>query len=81
MKALFDPPEIQASGGGTGGGSAPKPPPDPRPQRKPTQTDPSVQAASQRTRSAALRRRGRLSTILTDRNQSITGSSGQKLGA
>lgn len=53
----------------------------PRPVRMPTATDPDVLAASQRTRQAAMQRRGRLSTILTDQTRSTTGSSGQKLGA
>ena len=46
---------------------APPPPlPEPRAVRMPTETDPSVLAAGQRTRKAALARKGRLSTILTD---------------
>jgi hypothetical protein len=53
----------------------------PKPVRMPFETDPEVQAASQRTRENALRRRGRLSTILTDQTKSTSGSSGQKLGA
>lgn len=53
----------------------------PKPTRMPTETDPSVLAAAQRTRSAALMRKGRLSTILTDQTKATTGSSGQKLGA
>lgn len=52
-----------------------------KPTRMPTETDPSVLAAAQRTRSAALMRKGRLSTILTDQTKATTGSSGQKLGA
>lgn len=55
--------------------------PTPKVQRMPTETDPSVLAAAQRTRSAAMRRTGRLSTILTDNTESVVGSSGQKLGA
>jgi hypothetical protein len=47
----------------------------------PTETDPSIDAAAQRMRENALRRSGRLSTILTDQTQETTGSSGQKLGA
>lgn len=53
----------------------------PKPVRMPTEIDPEIQAAAQRTRSAAMRRRGRLSTILTDQTRAVTGSSGQKLGA
>jgi len=65
---------------------APKIPPmpkaaEPEPVRMPTETDPSIIAAGQRTREAALRRRGRLSTILTDMTQGTIGSSGQRLGA
>lgn len=59
----------------------PPPPPLPKPVRMPNATDPSVLAAAQRTRAAALRRKGRLSTILTDQTRSVTGYSGQKLGA
>jgi hypothetical protein len=47
----------------------------------PTATDPDVEAASRRTREANLKRKGRLSTILTDQTSSVVGSSGQKLGA
>jgi hypothetical protein len=57
---------------------APEPPPAPKPVRLPFEQDPEVAAAGKRTRAAATRRRGRLSTILTDRS---SGSSGQKLGA
>lgn len=53
----------------------------PRPVRMPTETDPDVLAAAKRTRQAAMQRRGRLSTILTDQTRAATGSSGQKLGA
>jgi len=67
MKALF------------GGGA--KAPPAPKPVRMPTATDPSVEAASKRTRENALKRKGRLSTILTDQTSDTVGSSGQKLGA
>jgi len=61
--------------------SGPKPPPVPAVRRMPTATDPSVLAAGQRTRAAALRRGGRLNTILTNQSQDISGSSGMKLGA
>jgi hypothetical protein len=55
-------------------------PQTPAVKRMPSESDPNVLAAAERTRETALRRRGRLSTILTDQTQSI-GSSGQKLGA
>lgn len=51
----------------------------PKPVRMPVESDPEVIAAGQRTRENALRRSGRLSTIMTD--QTASGSSGQKLGA
>ena len=51
----------------------------PRPVRMPTETDPDVLAAAKRARQAAMQRRGRLSTILTDQTMATTGS--QKLGA
>ena len=40
--------------------------PEPKVVRMPTETDPDILAAGQRTRKAALARKGRLSTILTD---------------
>lgn len=49
--------------------------------RQPMETDPSILDAAQRTRASALRRKGRLSTILTDQTKAVAGSSGQKLGA
>jgi len=55
--------------------------PEPRVVRMPTETDPSVLAAAQRTRDAAMKRRGRMSTIMTDNAQDMVGSSGMKLGA
>lgn len=54
-------------------------PETPRPVRMPIETDPDVLAAAKRTRQAAMQRRGRLSTILTDQTMATTGS--QKLGA
>jgi hypothetical protein len=45
----------------------------------PVPTDPSILAAGERARAEARRRSGRLSTILSDSLQSVTGSSG-KLG-
>lgn len=53
----------------------------PKPVRMPVQTDPEIEAAAARNREEILRRRGRLSTIMTDMTKSTTGSSGQKLGA
>lgn len=44
----------------------PEPPEPSRPVRMPTLSDPDVEEAARRTRSEALRRRGRRSTILTD---------------
>lgn len=63
------------------GGPKIKQPEAPKPVRMPTQDDPDVLAAAQRTRAAALSRTGRLSTILTDQTKATTGSSGAKLGA
>lgn len=51
----------------------------PKPVRMPVADDPEVLAAGQRAKEGALRRSGRLSTIMTD--QTVAGSSGQKLGA
>ena len=61
--------------------SKPKLPEPPKPVRMPNETDPDVLAAAQRTRAAAMKRKGRLSTILTDQTMSTVGSSGSKLGA
>lgn len=47
----------------------------------PTETDPNILAAAQRTREGAMRRMGRQSTIMTDMTKATTGSSGAKLGA
>jgi hypothetical protein len=60
---------------------SPKLPPPPKPVRMPTEMDPEIQAAAQRARAGAMRRSGRMSTIMTDATQETTGSSGQKLGA
>ncbi len=62
---------------------SPKPPKveAPKPVRMPTETDPNVLAAAQRTREGAMRRMGRQSTIMTDMTKATTGSSGAKLGA
>jgi hypothetical protein len=59
----------------------PAPPPPPKPVRQPTPADPELQRAGARAQSDAMRRSGRLSTILTDQAKEVTGSSGQKLGA
>lgn len=52
--------------------------PKPKVRRMPTETDPAVLAAAQRTRKAALERKGRLSTILTDNS---AGPGRETLGA
>lgn len=62
------------------GGKMPKPQLPP-PVRMPTETDPDVLAAAKRTRENAMRRSGRMSTIMTDMTKATTGSSGSKLGA
>ena len=77
MGALFSKPSVIAGGAAAGAVDPPKP----RVIRQPTETDPSIIAAGQRTRRAALSRSGRLSTILTDRTSETIGSSGQALGA
>ena len=61
--------------------AAPAALPSPRVTRMPSESDPSVLAAAQRTRRAALRRHGRMSTIMTDQTRETVGSSGQSLGA
>jgi hypothetical protein len=53
---------------------APKMPDPPAPTRMPTIADPDVQAAGLRTREAALKRKGRLSTILTDQTSATVGA-------
>ena len=64
-----------------------KTPPPPKPVRQPVETDPEVLAAARRTREGALRRTGRLSTMLTEGSQmaggigELIGSSGERLGA
>lgn len=72
-----------------GGGSSPSPHagildgglPKPRVVRMPTETDPSILEASKRLRENALKRTGRMSTILTDQLNRTVGSSGSSLGA
>ena len=65
----------------------PKMPPPPKVVRQPVETDPEVLAAARRSRESALRRNGRLSTMLTDSTQAtggigeLIGSSGERLGA
>ena len=78
MGGLFSKPTISMPDSAP---AAPKPPPAPRVTRMPTETDPSILAAAQRTRRAAMSRSGRLSTILTDQTRETVGSSGQRLGA
>lgn len=56
-----------------GGGKA-KTPAAPRPVRQPTPEDPSMRAAAERARMDAMRRSGRLSTILTDQTQQTLGA-------
>lgn len=56
-------------------------PEKPKPVRMPTEDDPEVLQAAQRTRRSALQRKGRLSTIMTDSLKDTVGSSGQSLGA
>jgi len=55
----------------------------PKTVRMPTRFNPTVEAAAQRTRAGAMKRKGRLSTIMTDRTGGTSGypSSGSKLGA
>lgn len=78
MGSLFSPKIPSMAGAGI---SAPTPPPVPRITRMPTETDPSILEAAQRTRKKALERTGRLSTIMTDQTRDVVGSSGQSLGA
>jgi len=64
-----------------GGGPVAQPMPKPKVTRMPVATDPEILEAAGRTREEALRRRGRLSTIMTDQTGATVGSSGRKLGA
>jgi hypothetical protein len=60
---------------------SPKMPAPPPPTRMPSQMDQEMIAAGRRTRSAALARKGRLSTILTDTLGDTSGAySGRALG-
>jgi len=74
-----------------GGMSSPKPK-EPRVVRMANEEDPAALAVAKRRQEATLERKGRLSTILTDQNQSraglggssgnaTVGSSGKTLGA
>jgi len=62
------------------------PPPMPTPEeapsykRMPVATDRETLMAGMRTRANALRRKGRQSTILTDRAREVVGSGSEKLG-
>jgi len=58
------------------GGGGSKPPPPPKVVRMPVASDASVLAARERARQQALRRSGRLSTILSDPLKSVSGSNG-----
>lgn len=62
-------------------GGKPKMPPPPKVTRMPNPTDPEIERAAQRTRQAALNRKGRMATMLTDATSDVVGSSGSKLGA
>jgi hypothetical protein len=68
LTSLFN----QSGGGGDKGASM---------KRMPTMGDPDVEAAALRARAAALRRTGRLSTILTDQTRDVVGYGAGKLGA
>jgi hypothetical protein len=65
------------------GGDMPKQKlPEVKQTRMPRETDPTILEAAKRTRSAAMQRRGRMSTIMTDGSRSnVVGSSGKSLGA
>lgn len=76
MASVFKTPKIAAPEA-----AAPIELPTPKKVRMPTMSDDVTRSAAERTRSAALKRRGRQSTIMTDQTKSITGSSGAKLGA
>lgn len=56
--------------------------PTPGATRAPRETDPAILEAAKRTRTAGMRRRGRMSTIMTENTGSnVVGSSGKSLGA
>ena len=58
---------------------APDPLPKPKPVRLSTATDPDIVDARKKTREAALKRKGRTSTLLTD--ELLGTATGKKLGA
>ena len=58
----------------------PTPEESPRYKRMPTATDSETLMAGMRSRASAMRRKGRQSTILTDRARDVVGVGGQKLG-
>jgi hypothetical protein len=66
-----------------GGGAAAKQKlPEVKPTRMPTETDPTIVAAAERTRKKIGSRKGRQSTMMTDSiSESMIGSSGKSLGA
>jgi len=55
-------------------GKQPDMPAPPKPVRMPTETDPEVLQAGFRARETALRRTGRLSTLLTDNTRDVSGT-------
>ena len=55
--------------------------PEPSRTRIPRETDPDMMGAASLSRRKAMRRRGRLSTIMTDMTRETVGSSGQRLGS
>jgi hypothetical protein len=55
-------------------------PPEPKVVRMPTVDDPNAEKAASRFRKAAMSRKGRRSSILTDNLREATGSSGSSLG-
>jgi hypothetical protein len=58
----------------------PTPEEAPRYKRMPTATDAETMMAGLRSRASAMRRKGRQSTILTDRVRDVVGATSQKLG-
>lgn len=55
-------------------------PPEPEVVRMPTVEDPNAEKAASRYRAAALKRKGRRASILSDNLKEVTGSSGDNLG-
>lgn len=68
MSGLFSKPNVMPA----------TPAPAARPIRMPNENDPMMMEAAKRTREAAMRRTGRMSTMLTDATQDVGGA--QKLG-